>query len=118
MTKFLPVLQQMSNKSRAASYTKEDAKTDCSYCRAPCCQLLVVLNDNEYSNYEHDIKLVDGVNRHVLKRNEDDYCVYYVHGSGCSTYNDKPSVCDYYTCRTDKRITPSHKYGPIRPIYR
>jgi Fe-S-cluster containining protein len=51
----------------------------------------------------------------ILKRRpEDGYCVYYVHGKGCSTYDDKPHVCDFYSCRDDNRITPSLQYGKIR----
>jgi len=109
----LPVIQALAN--RVTTYpTKEAAKTDCSYCRAPCCQLLVELRPNEVAKFEHqDHKFHDGV-RKILKRRDDGYCAYFVHGQGCSTYDDKPWVCDYYSCRDDKRITPSLKYGQVK----
>jgi Fe-S-cluster containining protein len=106
----LPVLRVLGNKA-AMARTKDGAKTDCSYCRAPCCQFIVELRPNEISRFENEVLEYDGKKRHVLKRREDGYCVYYVPGKGCSTYEDKPWVCDHYSCRNDVRITPHLKYG-------
>lgn len=111
----LPVLQRLAQ-TNTVYQTKEEAKTDCSYCRAPCCQLIVTLTGDEPKRFECVETVLDGVKTYTLKQRADGYCVYFVHGVGCSTYDDKPWVCDYYSCRSDKRITPSHKYGPIRPI--
>lgn len=89
----------------------EAAATDCSYCRSPCCQLLVVLSKEEAQRFASEDHVIDGVKQKILqRRKEDGYCVYYVHGEGCSTYDDKPRVCDMYSCRTDSRITDSMKY--------
>ena len=103
---------------RTIHTTKESAKTDCSYCRSPCCQLLVELREDEADKFEWDwVEMGGRWVRKLRQREEDGYCVYYVHGKGCSTYEDKPYVCDYYSCREDERISPSLKYGPIRPIF-
>ena len=96
--------------------TVAGAKTDCSYCRAPCCQLVVELRLEEVARFEHEDITLDGETRKILKRREDGYCVYHVLGQGCSTYEDRPSVCLYYSCREDRRITPSLKYGTPRKL--
>ena len=116
----LPVLQALAASKTTIYRTKEEASTDCSYCRSPCCQLLVELRPEEVERFAHeDFTFADGVTKKILKRRpEDGYCVYYVHGQGCSTYSDKPHVCDYYSCRTDTRITPSLKYGKVRKTLR
>lgn len=98
--------------------TKESAATDCSYCRSPCCQFLVELRPDEIDRFAHeDYKFPDGTTKKILQRRENGYCAYYVLGQGCSTYEDKPYVCDYYSCRNDRRITPSLKYGKVRKFH-
>ncbi len=94
----------------------EDAKTDCSYCRSPCCQLLVELTEKETETFEWQEATFQNRTSKVLKRREDGYCVYYVHGKGCSTYDVRPRVCVLYSCRTDARIGAQLKYGPIVPV--
>lgn len=111
----LPVLQVLGQRN-TVFLTKEAAITDCSYCRAPCCQLLVEVGDDEKDRFEWEWVDTGGKKFRALKRREDGYCVYFVHGQGCSTYEDKPWVCDHYSCRNDDRITPSLKYGKIKPI--
>lgn len=114
----LPVLQSLGS-PKTIYRTKEDAATDCSYCRAPCCQLLVELRPDEVDRFAHeDYKFQDGTRKILKRRPEDGYCVYFVHGKGCSTYDDKPYVCDFYSCRTDTRITPSLKYGKVKKTIR
>ena len=112
----LPILQfQMLAAAGSVAKSKEAAKTDCSYCRAPCCQLLVELQPHELDKYAHEEYMFEEGPRKILaRRPEDGYCVYFVHGQGCSTYDDKPKVCDFYSCRDDNRITPSDKYGKIQ----
>lgn len=109
----LPVLRRTPlNLTKEA---KEAAATDCSYCRAPCCQLLVELQPHELPKYAHeDYTFSDGPRKILARRKEDGYCVYFVIGQGCSTYDDKPAVCDFYSCRTDDRITREDKYGAVR----
>lgn len=112
----LPVLQALGQRNTVFS-SKEAASTDCSYCRAPCCQLLVELMDDEYKRFEWEWVQAGERKFRILKRRpEDGYCVYFVHGKGCSTYEDKPWVCDYYSCRNDDRMTKSLKYGKVKPI--
>lgn len=97
--------------------SKEAAVTDCNYCRAPCCQLIVELREEELEKFEWEWVQPGGREFRALKRRKDDgYCVYYVHGGGCSTYGDKPWVCDYYSCRNDDRVSPSLKYGGVKPF--
>ena len=109
----LPVLSSMVEVG-VPTLSKASAKTDCSYCTGPCCSLLVVLQPEEVDRFEHVEYDLGGRSQTILKRRDDGYCVYYVVGVGCSTYNDKPTVCDHYSCRDDKRITPSLKYGKSR----
>jgi Fe-S-cluster containining protein len=114
----LPVLQALAS-PKTMYRSKDEASTDCSYCRSPCCQLLVELRPDEVERFAHeDFPFPDGTKKILKRRPEDGYCVYYVHGQGCSTYDDKPYVCDFYSCRTDGRITPSLKYGKVRKTLR
>lgn len=112
----LTVLQALDS-GKTVYPTKEAAATDCSYCRSPCCQLVVGLRDDEHERFEWEWVTLNGKPTRTLKRREDGYCVYYVHGRGCSTYEDKPWVCDFYSCRDDERISRHKKYGPIEPIW-
>lgn len=117
MRKQLPVVRNTVVSSISSS--KEEAKTDCSYCRSPCCQFLVELRPEEVARFAHEEITFEstGVTKKILqRRKEDGYCVYYVHGLGCSTYEDKPYVCDYYSCRSDKRITDLLKYGKVKKL--
>lgn len=108
----LPVLQRVPLSRSAA---KESAVTDCNYCRAPCCQLLVELHPHEIEKFANEVHLFStGPKKILARREEDGYCVYFVHGQGCSTYDDKPIVCNLYSCREDDRITKSDKYGAIK----
>lgn len=112
----LTVLNSASQRNTVFA-SKGAAATDCSYCRSPCCQLLVELSTKELDKYEWEWADTGERKFRILKRRDDGYCVYYVHGKGCSTYEDKPWVCDHYSCRDDNRVTPSLKYGKVKPIY-
>jgi len=92
-------------------------KVDCSYCNAPCCKLIVELSPEEAEKYESvPWDFGEGEAQHALARRDDGYCVYFVVGSGCYIYDDKPNVCNVYTCENDSRITPSNKYGSSRKL--
>lgn len=89
-----------------------DAKTDCSYCQAPCCYLIVVLTEEEIDSGKYKTREVTMSNGTVtaLDVNEHGRCVYGLPNGRCSIYEDRPSVCVNYTCREDPRIKLSMKY--------
>jgi len=111
----LPVLQALSANKATLYKSPSDAVTDCSYCRAPCCQLIVDLTDEEVPRYEtQESPITPG--KRVLKRKEYGYCVYHSMEVGCTIYENRPIVCSHYSCRSDRRITPSLKYGKAKPL--
>lgn len=111
----LPIFDTLASNRATVYKTPADAVTDCSYCRAPCCQLIVDLTDEEAPLYEtQESPLNPG--RRVLKRKEHGYCVYHSMETGCTIYDRRPTVCSHYSCRSDRRITPSLKYGKARPL--
>ena len=91
-----------------------DLSVDCSYCRSPCCQLVVELTDEEAHKYVNKVVVLGGNQVTILDRKEDGYCVYHVKGKGCSIYENRPFVCGAYNCKRDRRITSSLKYGPTK----
>lgn len=92
----------------ASSTDRDDPKPDCSYCQAPCCTLLVVLEPSEIGRFESEPYEFKAGTRTILARREDGYCVYW--DGGCVRYHDRPRVCVEYTCSRDDRITISSKY--------
>lgn len=91
-------------------------KPDCTYCRAPCCQLAGPLSPEEVSRYETQVWHSPDGDRTILKRKEDGYCVYHVQGIGCSIYDKRPEVCNGYSCVGDAQMSDRLKYGKVVPV--
>jgi len=85
---------------------------DCDFCNAPCCKLVVDLLPEEMSKYQHIMYTHPGSTKAVpiLAQRPNGYCVYHVEGQGCHIYDDKPQVCNDYSCASDLRITRAKKY--------
>lgn len=71
-------------------------------CHAVCCQLRFPLSSDEI---EAGKVKWDLGHPYVIRHSEEGFCVHNDRGTGhCNVYEDRPQVCQRYSCRNDDRI--------------
>jgi Fe-S-cluster containining protein len=70
-------------------------------CRARCCTLDVKLSrqDVEEGQLEWEVE-----QPYILRKTNDNHCVYLGDNGACTTYETRPMECRRFDCRDDARI--------------
>jgi len=78
-----------------------ESKVNCKNCLDLCCKAGwdIELTSQEAEKLFH----IQKSNRFFLKKNKKNQCFYYQENQ-CSIYNERPKVCQSYTCVGDSKI--------------
>jgi Fe-S-cluster containining protein len=86
-------------------YEVSGPEVDCAalmpICRARCCTLEVRLTRQDVEEGELSWNVEQP---YVLRKAEDNHCMYLGDNGACTTYHNRPIVCRTYDCRDDSRI--------------
>jgi Fe-S-cluster containining protein len=71
-------------------------------CKARCCKLYFALS---FQDLDEGVVQWDYGTPYQIRKRADHYCVHSDETTrGCTVYEQRPSTCRIYDCRTDKRI--------------
>jgi Fe-S-cluster containining protein len=83
-----------------------DVPVDCGarmhICKAICCSLRFPLGPSEIESGKVSFEIG---HPYVIRHSQQGYCVHNDRATGrCTVYENRPQVCQVYSCATDKRI--------------
>jgi Fe-S-cluster containining protein len=99
-TVFLPRIATRKDDGEA-TFMPVNCQERMHICKAACCKLHFALTQEEVESGHIKWNLGEP---YFIRQKKDGYCVHNDGKGCCNIYENRPSVCKYYSCRNDKRI--------------